>query len=153
MAGSDYHYVKEIPTRQVLEEVRSQNRGKPRQEYCRYRSTWWVQGYRRTLIPGAEDDIARAALLAAQEFGGRVVKVSASEYSLQIEFICPTAVSVHRANVLLRRATSRAVRAKHPGLGSPTPKEGSGGGYLWRSNTITETIPVLLEQPRKFETI
>ncbi len=144
---SDFHYVAEVPTRQVLDEIRSGNAGKKRQEYCRYRSTFYTLGY-RALLAGAEEDMARAALLAAQTFGGRVVKVSISPICCQLEYICPASIAPEEANVRLRRAMSNAYKAKHRGIGPEDSR-----GYLWRANTITETVPVLLGQPLRYETI
>ena len=140
-------YEKTTGIKEILAELRRLNAGRPKKAYCRFRSTFYTLEY-RPLLPGSEDDMARAALIAAQQFGGRVVRVAATRYSLQIDFLAPAELSLHRANVILRKATSQAYKARHRGIGPESSR-----GYLWKSQTISETMPPLLGRPVEYEEI
>ena len=129
-----YTIEKETPLREVLEQVRRMNDGKPKQHYCRYRAYYWTRGY--VSIEGAEVPMAQAAATMARQIGGRVIRYAATKHSVELDILLPQTVALAKASKLLRKAMSEAYRATKPGAGGSR-------GYLFKSREIIETLNVM----------
>jgi hypothetical protein len=143
-----YTFTASLPLREVLEEVRRMNDGKAKQAYLRFRVHLFTFQYRK-LLEGKERELAKAAIGGAQEFGGRVVKVAFTSYSLEIDYLCPAAVGCEKANRLLARRTSIYFKEHFRGIGGAQDN-----GFLWNKVFATYTMDSpLLERPHEFETL
>ena len=144
---SEFTFERSLPVREIAEELKRLNVGN-RKAYLRFRSRFYTLAW-RPLIPGAEPTLARAAMGVVQQLGGRVVRFAAGLHFVEVDILLPADVPVHKANVLVRRATSRAYKEKHKGIGCE-----ASNGYLWNPTTTTQTMPPLLERTRReYETI
>ncbi len=141
----EYTYEYTLPVRAVIEELRRNNAGNKR-AYLRFRSTFYTYHW-RPLIPGAERTLAQAAASSLQQVGGRLIRFAAGKHFLEVEFLLPESESLHHANTVVRRSTSIAYKRAHKGIGSE-----DSNGFLWNPHTISETVPPLLDTPRRFRT-
>ena len=124
------------------------NAGREKQAFLRFRVHLFTVHYRK-LLEGREKSLATAAMTAAQQFGGRVVKVGFTPYSLEIDYLCPSEVGCAKANRILARQTGEYFKQHFKGIGGAEQN-----GYLWGKHFITYTMESpLLERPREFETI
>jgi hypothetical protein len=133
-----WKFERETALREVLEELRRRNAGKQKREYCRYRATSFTRGYVR-IEDGAEVDLARAAMIAAQQLDGRVIRFASTDFCVSVDFLLPQTIAPAKGSKILRRAMSDAYRAKHRGIG-----DGSTRGYLFKSSQIIETLAPML---------
>jgi len=89
--------------------------------------------------------LARAAADALHQIGGKLVRFATGTCFVEFEFLLPESESLHRANTLVRRATSVAYKEAQRGIGSP-----GANGYLWAPRTVSETVPPpLLERSKR----
>lgn len=137
MSKKTEHYLieREVPVREVMEEMRRRNSGKQKKFYGRHRAFYWTKGF--TSIEGAEVAMAKAAITMARQFDGRVVRFAATKYCVVVDFLMPQTIALAKASKLLRRAMSDAHRATKPGAGGNR-------GYLFRSRERIETLAPLL---------
>ena len=133
-----WKFERDIPLREVLSELRRMNAGKQKQHYCRYRATYFTRGYVR-IEDVAEVDMAKAAMIAARQIDGRVIRFASTDFSVSVDFLLPQTVALVKASKVLRRAMSDAYKAKHRGIG-----DGSTRGYLFKSREIIETLAPML---------
>lgn len=143
-----YTFKAEMPLRQVLEEVRQMNAGRPKKAYLRFRVHFFTFQYRK-LLADKEKVITREAMTAAQTVGARVVAARLTPYSMEIDYLCPAEVGCEKANRTMARATSEFFKRNFRGIGSA-----DNNGFLWHKHYITYTMESpLLERPHEFETI
>ncbi len=132
-----YKFERETPLREVLEELRRKNAGKQKKDYCRYRATSFTRGYIR-IADGAEVDMAKAAMIAARQIDGRVIRFASTDFSVSIDFLLPQTIAPAKGSKVLRRAMSRVYEQKYPGIGKGSR------GYLFKSREIIETLAPML---------
>ena len=132
-----YRFERETPLREVLEELRRLSANGPKVHHCRYRAYYYTRGYVR-IEQGAEVDMARAAMVLAQQIGGRVIRFASTDYSVELDFLLPQTIALAKASKLLRRAMSDAYKAKYRGIGQGNRV------YLFKSYEVIETLAPLL---------
>lgn len=131
---AEYTFTASLPVREVLEEVRRMNAGKDKAAYLRFRVHLFTFHYRK-LLEGKERPLARAAMAAAQQFGGRVIRVAFTAYEMEIDYLCPASVGCDRANRALARQTSECFKQHFKGIGGAEQN-----GFLWNKTYTTYTM-------------
>jgi hypothetical protein len=144
----EFTFKAEMSIRQVLEEVRMMNAGRPRRAYLRFRVHYTAHKYRK-LLEGKEKQLAKEAMLAAHQVGAKVVAVRFTAYTLEVDYLCPAEVGCERTNRAIARHLTAYYKRNYPGIGGE-----DSNGVLFGPNFITYTMESpLLERPHEFETL